>query len=444
MPVARPTYHLTPPNGWMNDPNGMLYHNGEYHIFYQWCPTIEVDVKTMHWAHAVSRDLAHWEHLPIALAPDKLGAIWSGSAVTDTNNTSGFFNGATGGIVAIFTHHLNGNERQSLAYSADDGRTWTKYAGNPVLGNEESRDFRDPKVFWHEPTSRWIMIVGCKHRLFASKNLREWTFLSETGYSSECPDMFPLAVEDSKETKWLLSLGGHKYAVGDFDGTRFVPQYGPHPVDGATDFYASQSFDGVPGGRRIWIGWQNNWRYAPRLPDFGARGAMTLTRDLTLRAVHDGGYRLIQKPSPELAVLRGETIAVPGVITPGQRLFSSDSFELECTLNVDPNDRCGLKVRCSANEETLIGYDSIPQQAFIDRERSGNAMLNRRFTAPLDSWGKPVTVRIFVDKSLIEVFFNDGNAVLTSQVLPRDESTGVEWFSENGKSSLAALKAYSL
>lgn len=436
----RPKYHLTPPSGWLNDPNGLLYHNGEYHLFYQWCPTMDVDTKSMHWAHAVSRDLSHWQHLEIALAPDALGAIWSGSAVFDRHNTSGFF-GSSGGMVAIFTHHLNGIERQSLAYSTDDGRTWTKYVGNPVLGNSDSRDFRDPKVFWHEPTRRWIMIVGWRQRLFASRNLREWEFLSETGFSSECPDLFPLPVEGSRETKWIISLGGRQISIGDFDGTRFTPQFGPYEVDGAQDFYASQSWEGVPDGRRIWIGWQNDWRYAKVLPHFGARGAMSLPRELSLRAASHGGYSLVQRPAPEIHGLMQKKVALAGPSGTGQRLFAGDTYELRATFSPQAEDRCGFKVCCSPGGETLIGYDAITRTAFVDRERSGDKLLRGRYTAPLPLRKNFVELCALVDRTNIEVFFNDGAAVFTVLILPRNESTGVEWFSENGKSGLEGVEA---
>jgi fructan beta-fructosidase len=271
MDTYRPLYHFSPVSGWLNDPNGLIWHDGEYHMFYQWHPSVDVDVAGMCWHHAVSPDVVHWQHLDIALEPDSLGAIWSGSAAADTDNTSGLFQGA-GGFVAVFTHHAPSNaERQSLAYSADRGRTWTRYPGNPVLGDDACRDFRDPKVFWHAPTQRWIMIVGVEHQLFASPNLRDWTLLGKPGFKSECPDLFPLAIEGTDEILWGLSLGGRQVVIGTFDGRTFTPQSERVEVDAAPDFYAAQSWENVPGGRRIWIGWLNNWQYAQKLPPFGAR-----------------------------------------------------------------------------------------------------------------------------------------------------------------------------
>jgi fructan beta-fructosidase len=427
----RPHYHAAPQDGWMNDPNGLVYYAGEYHLFYQWCRAIGFEVNTMSWAHAVSSDLVHWKHLPLALEHDEKGAIFSGSAVIDSRNSSGLF-GKDGGMVAIFTHHArNDAERQSIAYSSDRGRTWTKYAKNPVLGDDSKRDFRDPKVFWHEPTQRWIMIVGCAHQLFSSENLRDWKGLGPTKFSSECPDLFPVPIEGESGSKWLLSLGGREYCLGEFDGTAFKSESGPIEVDGGPDFYASQSWDGVANGRRIWIGWLNNWKYCRQVPEFGARGFMSVPRDLFLRRSADGALKLVQRPVPELAGLRGkETKLAAAALKNGQKLFSSDAFELEAAIP-NPSGRCGFKVRSSASQETRIGYDAAAGCAFIDRERSGNPITAGRFQVPLKARNGKISLRIFVDSTSVEAFFNDGEAVISTLIYP-DKETGTEWFSENG------------
>lgn len=440
----RPQYHFSAPAGWMNDPNGLVWHDGEYHLFYQWHPRVEVDGNRMYWHHAVSEDLVHWRHLDVALEPDALGSIWSGSAVVDAANTSGLFAGS-GGMVAVFTHHAPANsaERQSLATSDDRGRTWTKYAANPVLGDDTCRDFRDPKVFWHEPTRRWVMIVGVQQQLFASTNLRDWTRLGPTGFSSECPDLFGLSVEGTGETKWLLSLGGTDYVVGTFDGRAFQAESPALKVDAGPDFYAAQSWDNAPAGRRIWIGWLNHWRYAKQVPDFGARGILTIPRQLSLRRMADGQLRLVQRPVVELESLRGPAGRIDSP-PPGKKLAHGDRLEILARFTPAAGDCCGLKVLASKTQETLIGYDSREGCAFLDREQSGLPVTAGRFTAPLAPRDEAVEMRIYIDRCCVEVFLNNGEAVITSQVYPDAGSTAVEWFSDNGKSNLEAMTVYPL
>ncbi|MFC1671952.1 glycoside hydrolase family 32 protein [Planctomycetota bacterium] len=428
----RPHYHFAPSSGWLNDPNGLVYHDGEHHLFYQYEPGLEGDVNAMSWGHAVSPDLVRWTHLPVALSPDPLGAIWSGSAVVDRDNTSGLFD-SHGGLVAVFTHHAPSEaERQSLAFSADRGRTWTKHADNPVLGDDTDRDFRDPKVFRDPEKNRWLMIVGVRHRIYTSADLKSWSLLGETGFSSECPDLFPLPVENEEDTKWILSLAGREYVVGTFDGVRFAAESDAIRVDGGQDFYAAQSWDNVPNDRRIWIGWMNNWKYARELPDFGARGFMTIPRELSLRRTAGGELRLLQNPVRELESLRA------GPATSGNQL------EILAVFAPAEGDRCGLKVKMSAKEETLIGYDASARSAFVDRSRSGTTLVDERSSIELPSSGDRVFVRVLVDRLSIESFFNDGEAVLSTQVYSQPSADGVAWFTENGKSRLESLVIYSL
>jgi len=438
----RPLYHFSPPSGWLNDPNGLIWHDGEYHMFYQWHPSVAVDAAGMCWHHAVTPDLVHWKHLDVALEPDGLGAIWSGSAAADLANTSGLFSGA-GGLVAVFTHHAPGSaERQSLAFSADRGRTWAKYADNPVLGDDTSRDFRDPKVFRHAPTQRWIMVVGVEHQLFASPNLRDWTFLSKTGFKSECPDLFPLPVEGENQVLWVLSLAGRQVVIGTFDGRTFSPQTDPIEVDAGPDFYASQSWENVPGGCRIWVGWLSNWKYARQVPDFGARGFMTVPRELSLRRAGDR-LLFVQRPIPQLQSLRLDTQTIaPQEIRPGRQLASGDALEIVATIRPAAGDRCGIKVAVSGSQETLIGYDA--GYAFVDRDRSGLPVTNGRFIAPLLLRDGTFDVRIFVDRSSVETFFNDGETVMSTLIHPVEPGRGVEWFSGNGRSSVQGMQVHRL
>ena len=299
--VVRPIAHFTPPEAWLNDPNGLVHLDGEYHLFYQHHPDADV-WGPMHWGHAVSRDLLRWEHLPVALAPDEHGAIFSGSAVVDSDGVAGLGRGA---LLAFFTHHRDGCQRQSLAYSTDAGRSWTKYAGNPVLVDETiGSDFRDPRVLRYEgPTgSHWVMLVAAGNhvRFYGSDDLLSWRFLSTLGADEggglgvfETPDLFPVPVAGTERSRWVLSVGhldggpcggsGMRYLVGDFDGTRFAPDEPAGRIrwaDHGADFYAAQTWSHEPDDRPIWVGWVNNWAYADRIPSTGWRGMLSLPREL--------------------------------------------------------------------------------------------------------------------------------------------------------------------
>ena len=314
----RPTYHFSPLYGWMNDPNGMVYKDGEYHLFYQYNP-YGSKWGNMNWGHAISKDLINWEHRPVAITPDALGTIFSGSAVVDHHNTAGF---GAGAIVAIYTQNSD-RQVQSIAYSTDNGRTFTKYENNPVLVSE-ARDFRDPKVFWYEGTQRWIMVlaVGQEMQIFSSPDLKDWTFESSfgEGYGAhgnvwECPDLFELPVEGTGEKKWVLlcSLGdgpfgdsATQYFVGSFDGKKFICDNQPNVtkwMDWGKDHYATVTWSDAPDNRRIAIAWMSNWQYANDVPTSQYRSPNSVPRDLSLFAVGDGIY-LQSAPSPELLKLR--------------------------------------------------------------------------------------------------------------------------------------------
>lgn len=305
----RSQYHFTPERGWMNDPNGLVYNNGVYHLFYQYYPHATV-WGPMHWGHATSTDLIRWEHKPVALYPDENGLIFSGSAVVDKYNTSGFGSNGQVPMVAVYTYHFMQGEKigrddfqtQGIAFSLDNGETWTKYAGNPVIGNKGTRDLRDPKVFWHEATKSWIMalVAGNHVKFYRSQNLKDWGNISDFGIDQgahggvwECPDLFPLKVEGSDKEKWVLiiSIGnggpnggsGTQYFVGDFDGTTFTSDQKEYKwLDWGTDNYAGVTYNQVPNGDRIFIGWMSNWQYALTTPTSNWRSAMTLPRKLTL------------------------------------------------------------------------------------------------------------------------------------------------------------------
>src|SRR5690606_13223753 len=305
----RPQTHFSPKETWINDPNGMVYFAGTYHLFYQHYPDSTV-WGPMHWGHATSTDLVHWKHQPIALYPDSLGYIFSGSAVVDSNNTSGFGKDGRIPLVAIFTHHdpkareagKNNYENQSIAYSLDSGKTWTKYAHNPVVRNPGIVDFRDPKVTWYEPDKKWIMTLATKDRItfFSSKNLKEWTKESEFGEKLgvhtgvwECPDLFPMNYNG--ETIWILIVsigdggpnGGSatQYFTGHFDGQKFIASDSTIKwIDYGPDNYAGVTWSNT-GDRKIFLGWMSNWRYASRVPTVKWRSAMTILRDLSLEKI---------------------------------------------------------------------------------------------------------------------------------------------------------------
>ncbi len=327
----RPQFHFSPETGWMNDPNGMVFYEGEYHLFYQYYPDSTV-WGPMHWGHAVSTNMVNWTHLPVALYPDPLGYIFSGSAVADTENTSGFGTDENHPLVAIFTYHNSEAEKggsvtfqnQGIAWSLDKGRTWTKYSGNPVLQNPGKRDFRDPKVFWHKESGKWIMILAVHDRvnLFSSADLKSWSFESEFGMDAgahegvwECPDLFPLKVEGRSDTIWVMLVsinpggpnGGSatQYFTGKFDGKKFIAHENDVKwIDWGTDNYAGVTWSGIPetDGRRLFLGWMSNWNYATVVPTTVWRSAMTIPRELTL-SYENGNYILISIPVSELKIL---------------------------------------------------------------------------------------------------------------------------------------------
>lgn len=471
----RPHYHFTPPAAWMNDPNGMVYYAGEYHLFYQYHPD-DIVWGPMHWGHAVSRDLVNWEHLPIALYPDEVGYIFSGSAVIDWENSAGFGDEA---MVAIFTHEKNQRQMQSIAYSTDRGRTWTKYAGNPVIEPPNNiRNFRDPKVFWYDKAGagHWVMLVAAGDSIlfYTSPNLKEWEISGGFGfgYGATCgvwetPELFELPVDGSDETRWLLSVAvgdcapaggsGVQYFVGDFDGANFTSENPKETVlwvDYGPDFYAPQRWSEASDGRRIWAAWMNNWRYARETPASTFRGALTLPRELALTRTPDG-VRLIQRPPAELSRLRGQhwrwenkTIAGASDLLAG---VSGQALEIIAEFAAPPTlepDRLGLRVRTGAGEATTIGYGVKQRLLYLDRTQSGRVDFNAGFPgiylAPLPPVDGRIRLHLFVDRTSVEVLANDGRAALTAQIFPDDASTGVELFSEGGAATLTSLDIYEI
>ncbi|MDQ0199811.1 glycoside hydrolase family 32 protein [Neobacillus ginsengisoli] len=475
----RPQFHFSPKSNWMNDPNGMVYFDGEYHLFYQYHP-FGTTWGPMHWGHAVSKDLIYWDHLPIALTPDEHGAIFSGSAVVDWNDSTGFFNGGSG-LVAIFTHadqYPGSNrprQRQSLAYSTDQGRTWNKYEGNPVLVEESITDFRDPKVFWHEETKIWIMILSAGNhvRFYTSHNLKTWNFTSEFGTEVgshagvwECPDLFKLPVDgNNHNNKWVMvvSIGDEstyaegsrtQYFIGDFDGSTFANENSDETVlwlDHGRDNYAGVTWSDIPteDGRRIFIGWMSNWKYANETPTLAWRSAMTLPRELTLKKTFDG-VRLFQTPVAELEKIRQEKYTWNNLmLLPNENIVSDVSGnQLEIIAEFEPHSSTefGIKIRKSDSEETIIGYNAVENFLFVNRVNSGVTDFNEYFPckhgALLSAKNKGVKLQIFVDSSSVEIFANEGELVITDQIFPDPASKGIELYTKDGEVELISLDIF--
>ena len=449
----RPQFHFSPPEMWMNDPNGLVYNKGLYHLFYQYYPA-DIVWGPMHWGHAVSQDMVYWEHKPIALYPDEKGYIFSGSAVVDENNTSGFGTDRKPPLVAIFTYHdINGEQAgrndfqtQGVAYSLDNGESWTKYDGNPVLGNDGIKDFRDPKVFWHEETQSWIMVLvaGEHAKFYRSANLKEWTYLSEFGRDQgahggvwECPDLFPLRVTGTDKEVWVLIISinpnapnggsGTQYFLGDFDGTTFKSgQKEARWLDWGTDNYAGVTYNQVPSEDRIFIGWMSNWDYARNTPTEKWRSAMTVPRSLSLRET-GSEISLFNYPVNSFGTVFKSEFQ-ENIVVGGQRThqFTFDHFnESEIRFRTALRN-FDLQLSNESGDSLILSVDRDKLEFSLDRSKSGKVDFHEKFAQkvqrmPLENLPEePFEVRILLDWSSIEVFINEGQHVLTAQIFPNE------------------------
>ncbi len=415
----RPVYHHTPPYGWMNDPNGMFFKDGVYHLYYQWNPYGSL-WENMTWGHSVSSDLVHWEYMPAAIEPDALGTIFSGSGVVDNANTSGFGKGA---VVAFYTS-AGRNQTQSMAWSTDDGRSFTKYAANPVITGDVG-DFRDPKAFWNEDAGMWnlILAAGQEVRLYSSRDLKEWKFESSFGEGHgchtsvwECPDLMKLDVRGSGRKMWLMIVNnggapaggsGTQYFIGEFDGHEFrTDQVEAKWMDYGKDHYATVTFDNVPGGRKVAMAWMSNWEYSGGVPTKQFRSADSVPRDLDIFE-HDGEYYCGVTPSPELLALRGKVVKRPTEA---------------CEIVMDLKKAATIVLSNPAGEEVVMEYDPKAGTFSMDRTRSGETSFHNSFptktVAPLR--GKLRQVRIFIDRCSIEAFDSDGRMAMTNLVFPSE------------------------
>ena len=449
----RPQFHFSPEKKWMNDPNGMVYYKGIYHLFYQYYPN-DIVWGPMHWGHATSTDLIHWKHKKIALFPDKLGLIFSGSAVVDLNNTSGLGTIENPPMIAIFTYHNMEGEKagktnfqtQGLAYSLDEGNTWLKYKGNPIIGNLGLKDFRDPKVFWNTKTNLWnlVLVAGDHAQFYTSKNLINWTFESEFGKKNgahggvwECPDIFKLKVANSNEEKWVLLVSinpgapnggsGTQYFIGDFDGKNFqTTQKETKWIDYGTDNYAGVTYNDAPNNRRLFIGWMSNWQYARNTPTKNWRSAMMLPRELSLEKLNNN---YILKSTPVQELNKQYTSQLSKKLLP---LNANNTI----TINYDNLNQSDIKFLTEAKNLKLTFYNDVKdslaidynakQKTFsIDRRHSGIVNFEANFgkknhTTPTPNISsKMINFHLILDWSSIEIFLNDGIYTFTEQIFPK-------------------------
>ncbi|HEA31003.1 MAG TPA: glycoside hydrolase family 32 protein [Leeuwenhoekiella sp.] len=448
----RPQYHFSPEAHWMNDPNGLVFYKDTYHLFYQYYPE---DTKwgPMHWGHATSKNLREWTHKPVALEPDSLGYIFSGSAVVDLKNTSGFGSAENPPMVAMFTYHnaemaeagRTDYQTQGIAYSLDDGDSWTKYDGNPVVPNiDQGIDFRDPKIFWHEASQKWILILvaGDHAQIYNSTDLKKWNYLSDFGQKIgahggvwECPDLFPLKTEAGEE-KWVLLISinpgapnggsGTQYFVGEFDGKKFTtPQTEEKWIDWGRDNYAGITFNNLPEDRRIFIGWMSNWNYGEQTPTSPWRSAMTLPRKLQLHKKED--YFLSNYPVQAIT----ENLSYKSLQTETSVRIENDSLNqanIQFTLP-KPLQDFRIIFTNNAKDSLFIGYSAKLNRFNLDRIGSGKTnfsdkFANRIMTAPAQLQNTDRTaISIFTDQSSIEFFVDQGATVMTAQVFPQKPFT---------------------
>jgi len=462
--LYRPNFHFTPKANWMNDPNGMFYLNGKYHLYFQYYPESNV-WGPMHWGHATSKDLVTWEEQPIALYPDSLGYIFSGSAVVDVNNTSRFGSDNNPPVVAMYTIHNMEVEKtgridfqsQAIAYSLDEGQTFTKFEGNPVIKNPQIKDFRDPKVIWDTIHKKWIMVLAAGNKLmfYSSANLKDWTLESDFGEHIgiqdgvwECPDFFPLKVEGTDNMKWVLLQSinpghinggsGTEYYIGDFDGQNFVldsifaEQLARNKaiwLDYGRDNYAGVTWSNIPesDGRKLFIGWMSNWDYAQVVPTTTWRSAMTIARELKLKRTDDG-YILFSEPIKELdeyknTLLEQKNLTIKKEFTLIDKTIDVNKSIVEIELSDLKKDTYAFMLGNSEGDVLEFGINNAEHYYFIDRTHSGNIQFSEKFAnkisrAKFANQLKNVSIQILIDKTSVELFYNHGETVMTEIFFP--------------------------
>ncbi|MBC9725251.1 GH32 C-terminal domain-containing protein [Streptomyces sp. TRM68367] len=470
----RPTYHYSQLTGRTSDPNGLVYYDGEYHLFHQ---------DEGRWAHAVSTDLIHWQALPIALPWNEYGNCWSGSAIVDEEDTSGLFDGRSGLIAYYTSYHPDkpgGNASVRIAYSKDKGRSWHWHGGSPPAvenpgGPDAGWTFRDPKVIRDEKHDQWLMVVsGGDHiRFFTSTDLLTWTHVSSFGYGDwatpgvwECPDFFPLPVDGDKDkVKWVLTLStgavratngsAAQYFTGDWNGTDFTPDQTAGTVlraDSGRDYYAAMSFSGLPDGRRVWLGWMSNWDYPFSAPTGAWNGQLSIPRDLTLTDTADG-VRLVQTPVQELIPLRTSTttrkdLSVGPASANPLAGVTGIAYEIEAEITLGTATEIGFRLRADDDQHTTVGYDAEANQLFVDRSASGVSDFTQYFagrtTAPMKATDGRVIMRLYMDSSSIEAFGADGRAAVTSLIFPSPAADGMALYVKGGTAHIESLEVHRL
>ncbi|MCI6672587.1 MAG: GH32 C-terminal domain-containing protein [Prevotella sp.] len=502
----RPSYHHTPPYGWMNDPNGMFYKDGVYHLCYQYNP-YGSKWGNMHWGHAISTDLVHWKQVAPTLTRDPLGHIFSGSAVVDKNGTAGYGKDA---IVAAFTYANDKGQTQGIAYSTDGGYHFTKYEGNPVLTPFDGlKDFRDPKVFWYEPVKKWYMIVSAdkEMRFYASSDLKKWDYVGAfgQGYGAqpnqfECPDFFELPVDGNPNHKKYVMIvninpgclfGGSatEYFIGDFDGKNFIPDTKPKVakfLDWGKDHYATVTFSGVEG-RTLGIAWMSNWQYANITPIKQYRGANTLPRELSLFS-KDGEIYMASNVVPEVKALRKNTHTIKDQTVNQKATFKNvseskdNAFEVEVDITPGKSKRAGFVLYNEKGEKVDIYLDLAAGKLVMDRTESGltefgnravphdierefdihehrevkdtfrkKNSINYKNDFALGTWaplnlceGKTYHLNVFVDKCSVEIFVDGGRISMTNLVFPTEAYKDIDFYSNGGKTAFKNIKIHQL
>jgi fructan beta-fructosidase len=488
----RPALHYTAKDTWLNDPNGLIFHDGVYHLYYQNNPLGNV-WGNMSWGHATSTDLLTWTEHPVAIACDDNEDIFSGSIVHDRYNTSGFGNGSTAPLVAIYTSAFKpgslheGVQAQSLAYSLDGGYSWTKHGGNPVL-NRGSAEFRDPKVIWYEggADSYWVMVaVEAKDFqvvLYKSDDLKTWGYLSTFGPANatggvwECPDLFPLPVDgDPENVKWVLTVnlnpGGPnrgsagQYFIGDFDGTTFIPdtvvteghqdpdRLGEYQwLDWGRDYYAAVSFSDAPDNRRLMIAWMNNWDYANHIPTTPWRSPMSLAREITLQN-RDGELCLVQQPAGDWSVLadRDPYCLTETTINEGVQVLSGAAGtvqRIDVSFTPGGAEEFGLILRGDGAKGTRVGIRPGQDTLLVDRRESGRTDFHASFssidTAPILAKQGSYDLTIYVDRCSVEVFAQDGRVTMTELIFPAETSTSLAVYASGGAATITSLQVTQL
>ncbi|MCM1347864.1 MAG: GH32 C-terminal domain-containing protein [Firmicutes bacterium] len=470
----RPMFHHTPLYGWMNDPNGMFYKDGVWHLYYQWNP-YGSKWQNMTWGHSSSPDLVNWTHHPAAIEPNGLGAVFSGSSALDTENSTGF---GKNGVVAMYTS-AGASQTQSLAWSADNGETFNIYPGNPVITLDS--EARDPNMFWNPRTKQWNLVLAhaLDHEMlfFTSPDMKEWTLQSSFGKGEgaqggvwECPDLFELPLGNTGTTKWVLicninpggPFGGSavQYFIGDFDGKTFkadTDASGKIPtkwLDHGKDNYALVSWSNAPEGRRTAIGWMSNWQYAAEVPTHQFRSANTLPREISLFTAPDGQIYAASTPSPELEKLRANlalsTRATAGTSPKNYSLPTANNGICEIIAEVDAPKASTVTLTFAnkAGENVTLTYRPGENTLEFDRRKSGIVDFSNEFpavtTAPTFSKDGKLSLRIFVDTSSMEVFANNGRSVMTNLVFPTTPYTTLSVNATGGQAKIKDLKIYSL